>query len=89
MVYWVAVPPNPRFAVVDIIRAGHLFGLIPALDGKPYIAQLEAMTNTRTMFVPRQAFLDELAVHPEVAMEMMLQMTSFNQNTEGRLLSTL
>jgi len=89
VVYWVAVPPNPRFAVVDIVGAGRLFGLIPALDGKPYTAQLEAMTRTRPMFVPRQAFLDEMAAHPEFAMEMMLQMASFTGNTQGRLLSTL
>ena len=84
-----SVPPNPRFAVVDIIGAGCPFGLVPALDGKPYIAQLEAMTRTRTMFVPRQAFLDELTAHPAVAMELMLQMASFNRNTEIWLLSTL
>lgn len=89
VVYWVSVPPNPRFAVVDIIGAGRLFGLVPALDGKPYIAQLEAMTRTRTMFVPRQAFLDEMAAHPEVGREMMLQMASFTRSTEGWLLSTL
>ena len=89
VVYWVSVPPNSRFAVVDIIGVGRLFGLVPALDGKPYIAQLEAMTRTRTMFVPRQAFLDEIAAHPEVGMEMMVQMAAFTRSTEGWLLSTL
>jgi len=75
--------------VVDLVGSGRLFGLIPALDGEPYIAQLEAVTETRTLFAPRQAFLDEMENHPEVARNMMLQLASFARKTEGWLISTL
>ena len=89
VVYSVATPPHSRLAVVDLVASGRLFGLIPALDGEPYIAQLEAITETRTLFAPRQAFLDEMEHHPEVARSMLLQLASFARKTEGWLINTL
>ena len=53
VVYSVATPPAPRWAVIDLVGAGRLFSLAPILDGDSYIAQLEAMNQTRTLHVPR------------------------------------
>ena len=81
-------PPPPRFIVADLVGRGHLFGLVPALDGDPHVAQLEAVTRTRTMFVPRQAFLDELTAHPDVCMSLTVQLVSFLRMTESWLVSS-
>ncbi|MDP6550206.1 MAG: cyclic nucleotide-binding domain-containing protein [Dehalococcoidia bacterium] len=88
-VYHVGSPPTPRWAVVDIVGAGRLFGMVPALDGEPHVAQLEAMTGTRVLIVDRQAFLHELADHPEVATNLMRQLASYIRNTERWLVTTL
>ena len=67
MVYSVATPPAPRWAVIDLVGAGRLFSLVPILDGEPYIAQLEAMNQTRTLYVPPELLLKEMREHPEAA----------------------
>ena len=67
VVYSVATPPAPRWAVIDLVGAGRLCSLVPILDGEPYIAQLEAMNQTRTLYVPRELLLEEMREHPEAA----------------------
>jgi len=89
VVYHVGSPPTPRWAVVDIVGAGRLFGLVPALDGEPHVAQLEAMTSARVLIVDRQAFLHELEDHPEVSANLMRQLASYIRNTERWLVATL
>ena len=74
---------------MDIVGAGRLFGMVPALAGEPYVAQLEAMTNARVLIVDRQAFLDELEDHPKVATNLMRQLASYIRNTERWLTTTL
>jgi len=66
LVYSVATPPAPRWAVIDLVGATVVqFG--PILDGEPYIAQLEAMNQTRILYVPRELLLEEMRVHLEAA----------------------
>ena len=67
MIYSVVTPPAPRWAVIDLVGAGRLFSLVSILDGEPYIAQLEAMNQTRTLYVPRELLLEEMREHPEAA----------------------
>ena len=57
----------------------------PALDGEPYWAQLEAMTLTRTLFVSRPNFIQEMETHPEVATELLRQLTGYVRNVEDWL----
>ena len=89
IVYHVGSENLPRWAVVDIVGAGRLFGLVPALDGNPYMAQLEALTEVKVVTVPRQAFLDELRSHPEVASNLLLQLAAYVRNSERWLVSTI
>ena len=67
VVYSVATPPAPRWAVIGLVGAGRLFSLAPILDGEPYIAHLEAMNQTRTLYVPRELLLEDMREHPEAA----------------------
>ena len=53
--------------MIDLVGAGRLFSLVSILDGEPYIAQLEAMNQTRTLYVPRELLLEEMREHPEAA----------------------
>jgi CRP-like cAMP-binding protein len=65
VVYSVVTPPAPRWAVIDFVGAGRFFSLLPILDGEPYIARLEAMNQTRTLYVPPELLLKEVREHPE------------------------
>ena len=74
--------------MVDIVGAGRLFGLVPALDVEPHVEQLEAVVSARVISVSRQAFLDELQAHPEVATNLLAQFAAYVRNTERWLVST-
>ena len=89
VVYSVATPPAPRWAVIDLVGAGRLFGLVPVLDGEPYTAQLEAMNQTRTLYVPAELLLEEMKEHPEAAMNLMRQIASYVRKTERCLVDIL
>ena len=51
-------------SVLRLLGPGDLFGLGPALDGRPYVAGLQSMTETRVLVVSRESFLRELEDHP-------------------------
>ena len=88
-VYLAEGAPVARWAVVDLAGAGRVFGVTPALGGEPYLAQLEAVTKTRTVFASRQAFLDELDSHPEVVRQLMAELAAVIRKTERWLIATL
>ena len=69
-------------AVVGLMSKGELFGLAPALDGEAYRAELEAATPTRTLFVPSAEFIREIETHPEVATELLRQLSGYVRNVE-------
>ena len=89
MVYFVATPPAPRGAVIDLVGSGRLFGLVPVLDGEPYVAQLEAINHTRTLYVPKDLLFEEMREHPEAAMNLMRQIAAYVRKTERWLVDIL
>lgn len=89
VVYSVATPPSPRWAVIDLVGAGRLFGLVPVLDGEPYVAQLEAINQTRTLYVPKDLLFEEMKEHPEAAMNLMRQIAAYVRKTERWLVDIL
>ena len=89
VVYLVATPPAPRWGVIDLVGTGQLFGLIPVLDGDPHVAQLEAIIQTRTLYVPKELLFEEMAAHPEAAMNLMRQLAAYVRNTERWLVDVL
>ncbi len=76
VIYPLGTEAVPSWAVVDIVGAGRLSGLVPALDGEPHLAQLEAVTSARVISVSSQAFLDELRGHPEVTGKLLLKLAA-------------
>ena len=88
-VYFAEGAPESRLAVVDLAGPGKIFGITPALDGEPYLAQLEAVTKTRTVFATRQAFLDELENHPVVARQLLVRLAGLVRKTERWLISSI
>ena len=60
-----------------------------ALDGEPYVAQLEAMNETRTIYVRRELLLEEMKEHPEAAMNPRHQIASYVRKTERWLVDIL
>ena len=50
---------------------------------------LEALTRTRTVFDTRQAFLDELDNHPEVARQLLVQLAGVVRKAGRWLIATL
>ena len=89
VVYLVATPPTPRWAVIDLVGSGRLFGLVPVLDGEPYVAQLEAMNQTKTLYVPKDLLFEEMREHPEAAMNLMRQIAAYVRKTERWLVDIL
>ena len=75
--------------MVDVLGPGSLFGLIPALDGGPYVAQLEAMTQVRVVCATRESLLEEMREHPDVAANLINQVAGFARNDEKWLINTL
>ena len=88
-VYFAEGAPASRLVVVNLAGPGKIFGVAPALDGEPYLAQLEAVTKTSTVFASRQAFLDELDNHPEMARQLSIQLAGVIRKTERWLIATL
>ena len=89
VVYFAEGAPASRLAVVDLVGLGKIFGVTPMLDGGTYLAQLEAVTETRTVFASRQAFLDELEHHPQVARQLLVRLAGVIRKTERWLIATL
>jgi CRP-like cAMP-binding protein len=56
-----------REYVLDYIRAGQAFGLVPALDGGMNLATAEALTLTETYLIPCERFRQIVRDHPSVA----------------------
>lgn len=89
VVYLVATPPAPRWAAIDLVGTGRLFGLVPVLDGEPYVAQLEAMNRTKTLYVPKDLLLEEMGEHPEASINLMRQIAAYVRKTERWLVDIL
>ena len=64
-------------------------GLVPVLDGEPYVAQLVAMNETRTLYVPQELLFEEMKEHPEAKMNPMRQIASYVRKTEQWLVGIL
>jgi CRP/FNR family transcriptional regulator len=60
--------PEGREQVLAYIRPGESFNLVPALDGGPTLASVEAVTETRLYTIPCELFQRIMRDHAEVAL---------------------
>ena len=64
--------PSGREVAFDDIPAGHIFGELAALDGGPRSAFVQAQApGTTAAAMPPDIFLDLLASHPKIGLEIM------------------
>ena len=63
-------------AVVDMLGPGDLYGLTQAIDKKPYLTGLEAVTETRVLAVRAEDLLLELDRHPETSRNLLDQLAA-------------
>jgi CRP/FNR family transcriptional regulator, dissimilatory nitrate respiration regulator len=56
-----------REQVIHVERRGRQLGELPLLDGSPYPASARAGTETRVVFLPREAFQWAYRENPEIA----------------------
>jgi CRP/FNR family transcriptional regulator len=59
--------PEGREYVLAYLGPGEPFNLVPALDGGPNLASVDAVTETRLYIIPCELFQRIMRDHPEVA----------------------
>jgi CRP/FNR family transcriptional regulator len=57
--------------ILHIYGPGHPFGEVAVFAGHNYPASAQAVENSRVVFLPRQAFIDLIAAHPSLTMNML------------------
>ncbi len=60
--------PDGNSAAMYLFGPGELFGFLPFLDGRPYLATAVAMDNVRARTMSRQGLFQALQENPEVAL---------------------
>jgi CRP/FNR family transcriptional regulator len=60
------VGPQGREHVVEVIRAGESFALMPVLEGGDYPVDATALADSALVRIPRAGFLRFLSRHPEL-----------------------
>jgi CRP-like cAMP-binding protein len=63
-------------AVLAVLRPGNAFGELALIDGAPRSATITALQPVECYFLPREAFLDSLGKHPEIALGMLPAVTA-------------
>jgi CRP-like cAMP-binding protein len=63
--------PEGREQVLAYLGPGEPFNLVPALDGRPNLASVDAVTDTTLYTVPCERFRRIMRNHPEVALAVM------------------
>jgi CRP-like cAMP-binding protein len=57
--------------ILHIYGPGHLFGEVPVFSGSRFPANALALKKSRILFLPRQAFVQLIARHPSLSMNML------------------
>ena len=57
--------------ILHIYGPGNPFGEVPVFSGRKFPANAETLIKSHLLFIPRQAFVDLISVHPSLAMNML------------------
>ncbi len=77
------VSPTGKEQILNIFEAGENFAEVAALDGKPFPASAATLEPTELIFFPRQAFLDLLHQHPDIAINMLISLSQHLRHLTG------
>jgi CRP-like cAMP-binding protein len=77
--------PEDRDVVLNIIRAGEVFGEIALLDGRPRTANASAMSDCELIVIERREFLPFLRNNPEVTIKLMEILCARLRNTSEQV----
>ncbi len=64
-----------REAILALLKEGEFFGEMSLLDGEPRSASVKAVENSKILMVRREDFLEELRKFPDVALEMLAEIS--------------
>lgn len=67
--------PDGREAVLAFLEEGDFFGEMSLLDGDPRSATVRAGSDVRLLLLRREAFLQLLRRHPEIAIAMLVELS--------------
>lgn len=65
------VSPSGKEHILHIFGEGEPFGEVPVFHGQPFPANAEALVNTKTLFFPRDRFVQMVEVNPSIALSML------------------
>ncbi len=63
--------PDGKEQILHIMSQGEPFGEVPVFTGQRYPANAEALTDTGTLFIPRDDFIALIRTEPSVALSML------------------
>ncbi len=69
--------------ILNIFESGENFAEVAALDGKPFPASAATLKPTELIFFPRQAFLQLLHHHPDIAINMLISLSRHLRHLTG------
>jgi CRP/FNR family transcriptional regulator len=65
------VSPAGKEHILHIFGAGEPFGEVPVFHGQPFPATAEALVTTKTLFFPRNRFIQLVESNPSIALSML------------------
>jgi len=69
------VSPEGKEQILHIYGPGQPFGEVPVFSGQHFPANAQAVEKSRLLFFPRQAFIDLIAAHPSLALNMLAMLS--------------
>jgi CRP/FNR family transcriptional regulator, cyclic AMP receptor protein len=80
----VAITVERREVLLDVLGGGDILGELSAIDGGPRSATATALTAVEVIVIPVVAFMDFLAEHPVVALDLMRSVAGRLRNASRR-----
>ena len=71
--------------IVAFFGPGEMFGEVAVFENRPYPASAQAVARTRVLAIKREAFLDFLISHPQVALKIINVLSGRLRDAQGRL----
>ena len=69
------VSPEGKEQILHIYGPGQPFGEVPVFSGQHFPANAQTVEKSRLLFFPRQAFIDLIATHPSLALNMLAMLS--------------